>query len=113
MSSNIDNYININDEAEASSKGSSVYVRVIPGNAPTESDTEGSVDSQVSRPECTIKVKVKFGSKQSITEFATVKVAQDDFHECRVYTVDPVKQRQIEEKTGTKSHKFSQELQAV
>jgi len=46
---------------------------------------------------------VKFGSvweKQTITEVATIKVTQDDFHECRVYTVDPVKQRRIEEKTG-------------
>ena len=107
MSSNIDIDININDEAEASSEESSVYVRVIPGNAPTESDTEGSVDSQVSRPKCAIKVKVKFGLKQSITEFATIKVTQDDFHECRVYTVDPVKQRGIDEKTGTTTRVWS------
>jgi len=56
----------------------------------------------VKRPKCTIKVE--FGSvweKQSITEVATIKVTQDNFHECRVYTVDPVKQRRIEEKTGT------------
>ena len=65
MSSNIDNYINVNEEAEASSKGSSVYVRVIPGNAPTESDTEGSVDSQVSRPECTVPSRSKSNSDRN------------------------------------------------
>ena len=100
MSSNIDNEINVNNQGDNSSSGSSVFVRVIPGNDPTDSDTEGSFDSQVSCPKCTIKVKVKFGSKQSVTEFTTIKVTQDDFHECRVYTVDPVKQRQTEKKTG-------------
>jgi len=99
-SNNINNETNINDREDDSSSGSSVYVRVIPGNAPTDSDTEGSVDSQVSRPKCTIKIKVKFGSKEGITEFTTIKVTQDDFHECRVYTVDPVKQRQTEKRGG-------------
>jgi len=73
-----------------------------PDTALTESDTDGSVDSQVKRPKCT--VKVKFGSlweAQAITQVATIKVTQDDFHECRVYTVDPNKQSRIEEKTGT------------
>jgi len=43
MSSNIDNSdINNSDEAEASSKGSSVYVRVIPGNALTEASSSDS-----------------------------------------------------------------------
>jgi len=49
-------------------------------------------------------VKVKFGSvweAQAITQVVTIKVTQDDFHECRVYAVDPNKQRRIEEKTGT------------
>jgi len=103
MSSNRNNDIdNSNNDinGDDSSSGSSVYVRIIPGNNPTDSETEGSVDSQVSRPKCTIKVKVKFGSKQSVTEFTTIKVTQDDFHECRVYTMDPVKPRRTEKKTG-------------
>ena len=72
-----------------------------PDTALTESDSD-SFDSQEKRPKCT--VKVKFGSvweAQAITQVATIKVTQDDFHECRVYTVDPNKQRRIEEKTGT------------
>jgi len=103
MSSNRNNKIdnsNINNRGDDSSSGSSVYVRVIPGNDPTDSDTEGSVDSQVSRPKCTIKVKVKFGLKEGTTEFTSIKVTQDDFHECRVYTMDPVKQRQTEKRGG-------------
>jgi len=97
---NDNNNVDINNQGDDSSSGSSVYARVIPGNGPTDSDTESSVDSQVSNPKCTIKVKAKFGSKESITEFITIKVTQDDFHECRVYTVDPVKQRRTEKKTG-------------
>jgi len=96
----------INFQPYLDTSESSVEVRLSrprdPDTAPAESDTEGSVDSQVKRPKCTIKVK--FGSiweKQTITEVATIKVTQDDFHECRVYAVDPVKQRRIEEKTGT------------
>jgi len=103
MNSNRNNEIdnsNINNLEDDSSSGSSFYVRIIPGNDPTDSDTEGSVDSQVSRPKCTIKVTVKCGSKEGITEFASIKVTQDDFHECRVYTVDPVKQRQTEKRGG-------------
>jgi len=92
--------VDINSQEDDSSSGSSVFVRVIPGNNPTDSDTEGSIDSQVSCPKCTIKVKAKFGSKESITEFIPIKVAQDDFHECRVYTADPVKQRQTKKRTG-------------
>jgi len=93
------NETNINNQEDDSS-GSSFYVRFIPGNDPTDSETEGSVDSQVSRPKCTIKVTVKCGSKEGITEFTLIKVTQDDFHECRVYTVDPVKQRQTEKRGG-------------
>jgi len=103
MNSNRNNEIdnsNINNLEDDSSSGSSFYVRIIPGNDPTDSDTEGSVDSQVSRPKCTIKVTVKCGSKEGITEFTSIKVTQDDFHECRVYTVDPVKQRQTEKRGG-------------
>jgi len=100
MSSNIDNEININNREDDSSSGSSVYVRVVPGNDPTDSDTEGSVDSRVLRPKCTIKVKVKLGSKEGITEFTTIRVTQGDFHKCRVYTVDPVKQRQTKKRGG-------------
>jgi len=84
---------------------SSVKVRLLqprdPDTAPTASDTDGLLDSQVERPKCT--VKVKFGSvweKQTITEVATIKVTQDDFYQCRVYTKDPIKQRRIKEKTG-------------
>jgi len=72
-----------------------------PDTAPTEDNSEGSFASQVRRPKCT--AKVKFGSvweHQSIAEVATIKVTQEVFHQCRVYTVDPVKQRRIEEKTG-------------
>jgi len=92
--------ININNQEDDSSTGSSFYVRFIPGNDPADSETEGSVDSQVSRPKLTIKVTVKCGSKEGITEFTSIKVTQDDFHECRVYTVDPVKQRQTEKRGG-------------
>jgi len=72
-----------------------------PDTAPTESDSD-SFDSQEKQPKCT--VKVKFGSvweAQAITQVATIKVTQDDFHECRACAVDPNKQRRIEEKTGT------------
>jgi len=100
MSSNRNNDININNQEDDSSSGSSFYVRIIPGNDPTDSETEGSVDSQVSRPKCTIKVTVKCGSKEGITEFTSIKVTQDNFHECRVYTVDPVKQRQTKKRGG-------------
>jgi len=100
MSSNINNETNINNQEDDSSSGSSFYVRIIPGKDPTDSETEGSVDSQVSRPKCTIKVTVKCGSKEEITEFTSIKVTQDDFHKCRVYTVDPVKQRQTEKRGG-------------
>jgi len=100
MSSNINNETNVNNQEDDSSSGSSFYVRIIPGKDPTDSETEGSVDSQVSRPKCTIKVTVKCGSKEGITEFTSIKVTQDDFHECRVYTVDPVKQRQTEKRGG-------------
>ena len=56
------NVTNINNqEDDHSSSGSSFYVRFIPGNNPTDLETEGSVDSQVSRPKCTIKVTVKCG----------------------------------------------------
>jgi len=99
-SNNINNETNVNNQEDDSSSGSSFYVRFIPGNDPTDSETEGSVDSQVSRPKCTIKVTVKCGSKEGITEFTSIKVTQDDFHECRVYTVDPVKQRQTEKRGG-------------
>ena len=99
MNNDINNS-NINNLEDDSSSGSSFYVRIIPGNDPTDSETEGSVDSQVSRPKCTIKVTVKCGSKEGITEFTSIKVTQDDFHECRVYTVDPVKQRQTEKRGG-------------
>jgi len=92
--------VNINNQEDDSSSGSSFYVRFIPGNDPTDSETEGSVDSQTSRPKLTIKVTVKCESKEGITEFASIKVTQDDFHECRVYTVDPVKQRQTEKRGG-------------
>ena len=95
----------INFQPDIDTSDSSVEVRLTqprdPDTAPTESDTEGSVDSQVSRPKCI--VKVKFGSvweQQAITEVATIKVTQDDFFQCRVYTKGPVKQRQIEEKVG-------------
>jgi len=98
-SNDINNETNINNQEDDSS-GSSLYVRFIPGNDPTDSETEGSVDSQVSRPKLTIKVTVKCGSKEGITEFTSIKVTQDDFHECRVYTVDPVKQRQTEKRGG-------------
>jgi len=95
------NITNINNQEDNhSSSGSSFYVRFIPGNDPTDSETEGSVDSQVSRPKLTIKVTVKCGSKEGITEFTSIKVTQDDFHECRAYTVDPVKQRQTEKRGG-------------
>ena len=109
MSSNRRNEINetnINNQEERphqeddSSTGSAFYVRFIPGNDPTDSETEGSVDSQLSRPKLTIKVTVQCGSKEGITEFTSIKVTQDDFHECRVYTVDPVKQRQTEHRGG-------------
>jgi len=111
MSSNIDNEtnININNQGDDSSSGSSVFIRIIPGNNPTDSDTEGSVDSQVSRPKSTIRVKVKFGSKKGITEFTTIQVTQDNFHECRVYTVDPVKQRQTEKREGLIAKVWSSE----
>ena len=99
-SNDINNESNINNQEDDSSSGSSFYVRMIPGSDPTDSETEGSVDSQVSRPKCTIKVTVKCGSKEGITEFTSIKVTQDDFHECRVYTVDPVKQRQTEKRGG-------------
>jgi len=100
--SNNNNETNINKRSnqEDDSSGSSFYVRIIPGNDPTDSETEGSVNSQVSRPKCTIKVTVKCGSKEGTTEFTSIKVTQDDFHECRVYTVDPVKQRQTEKRGG-------------
>jgi len=79
-----------------------------PDTAPMESDTEGSVDSQVKHPKCAVKVKFGFmREKQMITEVATIKVTQDDFYECSVYTVDPVKQRCIEEKTGTLTQVWS------
>jgi len=94
------NINNINNQEDDSSSRSSFYVRFIPGNDPTDSETEGSVDSQVSRPKLTIKVTVKCGSKEGITEFTSIKVTQDDFHECTVYTVDPVKQRQTEKRGG-------------
>jgi len=88
----------INFQPYLDTSDSSVEVRLSrprdPDTAPTESDTDGSVDSQVKRPKCAIKVK--FGSvweKQLITKVITIKVTQDDIHECRVYTVDPVKQR--------------------
>jgi len=99
-SNDINNETNVNNQEDDSSSGSSFYVRIIPGNDPTDSETEGSVDSQVSRPKCTIKVTVKCGSKEGITEFTSIKVTQDDFHECRVYIVDPVKQRQTEKRGG-------------
>jgi len=97
----------INFQPYLDTSNSSVKVRLShpsdPDTAPTKSDMDGSVDSQAKRPKCTIKVK--FGSvweKQSITEVATIKVTQDDFHECRAYyTVDPVKQRRIKVKTRT------------
>jgi len=108
-SGNIDNKTNINNQGDDSSSGSSVFIRIIPGNDPTDSDTEGSVDSQVSRPKCAIRVKVKFGLKKGITEFTTIKVTQDDFHECRVYTVDPVKQRQTEKRGGLITKVWSSE----
>ena len=59
------------------------------------------MDSQVSRPKCTIRIQVKKGSEKGVSEFATVKVTQDDFHECRVYTMDPVKQRQKRRRAGS------------
>jgi len=99
-SNDINNEININNQEDDSSTGSAFYVRFIPGNDPTDSETEGSVDSQLSRPKLTIKVTVQYGSKEGITEFTSIKVTQDDFHECRVYTVDPVKQRQTEKRGG-------------
>jgi len=54
-------------------------------------------------------VKAKFGSKKGITEFTTIKVTQDDFHECRVYTMDPVKQRQTEKRGGPITKVWSSE----
>ena len=94
------NETNVNNQEDDSSSGSSFYVRFIPGNDPTDSETEGSVDSQVSRPKLTIKVAVKCRSKEGTTEFTSIKVTQSDFHECKVYTVDPVKQRQTEKRGG-------------
>ena len=95
----------INFQVFEDDSDSSIEVRLArprdPDTAPTDSDSD-SFDSQEKRPKCT--VKVKFGSvweAQAITQVATIKVTQDDFHECRVYTVDPIKQRRIEEKTGT------------
>ena len=99
-SNEINNETNTNNQEDDSSSGSSVYVRVIPGNDPTDYDTEGSADSQALRPKCTIRIQVKKGSDKGISEFATVKVTQDDFHKCRVYTVDPVKQRRKQKRRG-------------
>ena len=89
------------------SSESSIEVRQLrprdPDTPSTESDTDGSVDSQARRPRCT--VKVKFGSvwkKQSISEVATIKATQDVFHQCRVYTKEPNKQRRIEEEVLTR-----------
>jgi len=65
----------------------------------TASDTEGSVDSQVKPPACTIKIK--FGSvweTQCVKDVATIKVKSKDF-EVRAYTVPPVNQEITQERT--------------
>jgi len=67
--------------------------------ARTASDTEGSVDSQVKPPACTIRIK--FGSvweTQCVKDVATIKVKSKDF-EVRAYTVPPVNQEITQERT--------------
>jgi len=73
--------------------------------AATASDTEGSVDSQVRPPACTIKIK--FGSvweTRCVKEVATIKVKSKHF-EVRAYTVPPVNQDITQEKTSTGRYK--------
>jgi len=73
--------------------------------AATASDTEGSVDSQVRPPACTIKIK--FGSvweTRCVKEVATIKVKSKHF-EVRAYTVSPVNQEITQEKTSTGRYK--------
>ena len=79
--SNNENNIDINFQPNIDTSDSSVEVRLTqprdPDTAPTESDTEGSVDSQVSRPKCIVKVKFRsVWEQQAITEVATIKVTQ-------------------------------------
>jgi len=65
----------------------------------TESDTEGSVDSQVKPPACIIKIK--FGSvweTRCVKDVATIKVKSKDF-EVRAYTIPPVNQEITQERT--------------
>jgi len=98
MSSN-DNSSNVNIQPfpyNDSGSESLIEIRIRrapdPDAAPTEDDSD-SHDSQLRCPKCTIKVKFAvLWEKGSKTKSATVKVTQDDFHQCRVYTVEPVKQ---------------------
>jgi len=96
MSSNID--VNVNDDAEASSsEGSSVYVRVIPGNALTEASSSVSEPCTEERERrCIIEVRVETQLSRDYTQAkgVRVRVLQSNLHRVRIYAPEDIEQRQ-------------------
>jgi len=94
MSSNIDN-ININIEAEESSEGSLVDIRVIHGNALTEalsSDSELSCSSSERQRRCVIEIRVEAPLLSPGRKGVTVRILQSNLHRVRIYTPEDIEQ---------------------
>jgi len=99
MSSNIDNEANINNREDDSSSGSSMFVRVIPGNQLTEalsSDLEPEPSTEERERRCIIEVRVETQLSRDYTQArgVRVRVQQSNLHRVRIYTPEDIEQKQ-------------------
>ena len=97
MSGNIDNETNINNQEDSSSSGSSMFVRVIPGNQLTEasssdSQPEPSIGERERR--CIIEVGVEAPLSSPRRKGVTIRVLQSNLHRVRIYTPLDLEQAQ-------------------
>ena len=96
-SSEINNETNINDQEEDSSSGSSVDIRVIPGNSLTGDESSDSDPPPEEREKrCIIEVRVETQLSRDYTQAkgVRVRVLQSNLHRVRIFTPEDIEQRQ-------------------
>jgi len=84
-----DNETNINNQEDSSSSGSSVFVRVIPGNQLTEAssrDSQSEPSTGESERPCIIEIGVEAPLSSPRRKGVTVRVLQSNLHRVRIYT---------------------------
>jgi len=97
MSGNIDNETNVNNQEDSSSSGSSIFVRVIPGNQLTEgssSDSQSEPSTGERERRCIIKVRVEAPLSSPRSKGVTIRVLKSNLHRVRIYTPEDIEQAQ-------------------